>query len=292
MGREIRRVPAGWQHPTDDDGDYIPLFDGSLHFGHPLSAWQRSWDEQAAAWAEGRHPDQALAETEGRSFVEWTATRPMADAYSPECPDEDLTHWQYYETTTEGTPLSPVFATAAALAEWLVHHQDGWQGHSVDEAVAYVLHDERYVFDLDGWRLGPLGRPESARLLEYGPCGPLLRRIAELEESIRLGIDGGLGARVAELSRALESDPARMTGYMYMEDGARAEREACAAMAHLEAEKHRAEMLVLDLERKSHTADGQPTLAFYAEEYARQCASDPRRPHPRARSLSRRGPRR
>lgn len=28
MGREVRRVPAEWQHPKDERGRYIPLFDG------------------------------------------------------------------------------------------------------------------------------------------------------------------------------------------------------------------------------------------------------------------------
>jgi hypothetical protein len=38
------------------------------------------------------------------------------------------------------------------------------------------------------------------------------------------------------------------------------EREACAEMAKAEAQEH--------------DSDGTPTLEFYAEEYARQCASD------------------
>jgi hypothetical protein len=28
MGREIRRVPANWEHPKDErDGGYIPMYD-------------------------------------------------------------------------------------------------------------------------------------------------------------------------------------------------------------------------------------------------------------------------
>ena len=26
MGREIRRLPLDWQHPTDENGDYIPQY--------------------------------------------------------------------------------------------------------------------------------------------------------------------------------------------------------------------------------------------------------------------------
>ena len=30
MGREVRRVPADWQHPKDARGRFIPLFDGRI----------------------------------------------------------------------------------------------------------------------------------------------------------------------------------------------------------------------------------------------------------------------
>lgn len=30
MGREVRRVPANWQHPKDDNGNFIPLLDGDM----------------------------------------------------------------------------------------------------------------------------------------------------------------------------------------------------------------------------------------------------------------------
>jgi hypothetical protein len=71
MGREVRRVPSGWEHPKDASGTYTPL-----------------------------------------DCPPWTA--------------EDATHFQLYETVTEGTPLSPVFATTAELVEHLVTHGDGW----------------------------------------------------------------------------------------------------------------------------------------------------------------------
>jgi len=32
-------------------------------------------------------------------------------------------HLQMYETTTEGTPMSPVFAKAEELAQWLADHK-------------------------------------------------------------------------------------------------------------------------------------------------------------------------
>jgi hypothetical protein len=32
-------------------------------------------------------------------------------------------HLQMYETTTEGTPMSPVFAKAEEIAQWLADHE-------------------------------------------------------------------------------------------------------------------------------------------------------------------------
>ena len=40
MGREIRRVPKGWEHPRDEGGKYIPMFD-------------QSYDDAAKEWLEG-----------------------------------------------------------------------------------------------------------------------------------------------------------------------------------------------------------------------------------------------
>jgi hypothetical protein len=38
----------------------------------------------------------------------------------PDWPKEQRTHYQMYETTTEGTPISPVMDSPESLARWLV----------------------------------------------------------------------------------------------------------------------------------------------------------------------------
>lgn len=45
---------------------------------------------------------------------------------------EDLskTAFQLYENVSEGSPVSPVFATREALAEWLA--QNGWAAEAID----------------------------------------------------------------------------------------------------------------------------------------------------------------
>ena len=47
----------------------------------------------------------------------------------PVWPEAERTHWQLYETTTAGTPLSPPMPTAEALAGWLAcHHVEAAPG--------------------------------------------------------------------------------------------------------------------------------------------------------------------
>jgi hypothetical protein len=97
MGREVRPVAIGWEHPrrpgTYSDGTprYVPLFsrdDMRLHL-----AWN------------AEHPDDEPIEID------------PAD-YMPEIPEGAPFAWMLYETTSEGTPASPPFATLEELADW------------------------------------------------------------------------------------------------------------------------------------------------------------------------------
>lgn len=94
MGREVRRVPATWEHPKDARGRFIPMHQ---HF---------SYNEEEIAeglrdgWLENKPPHYGVA-------------------VMPDWPEAERTHWQMYETTSEGTPISPVMPTPEALARWL-----------------------------------------------------------------------------------------------------------------------------------------------------------------------------
>lgn len=130
MGREIRRVPADWEHPRDDrTGHFVPMFD------KPYEPEAQQWLADCIAWANGTHEDQAdrdpLAPTPA-FFWEWDGGPPQPEWYRPAF-DTEPTHYQFYETVSEGTPLSPVFATLAELEEWLV--TEG--GYSRDGAHAF-----------------------------------------------------------------------------------------------------------------------------------------------------------
>jgi hypothetical protein len=121
MSREVRRVPEHWQHPRVD-GQYIPLFGGS--YAKRAQAYQEGYDK----WQEGLRSDwrggwQPKDEAElAMSYEQWDGGPPKIEDYMPDWPDEQRTHYQMYETTSEGTPISPVMENPEALARWLSDH--------------------------------------------------------------------------------------------------------------------------------------------------------------------------
>lgn len=126
MGREVRRVPANWEHPKDVEGNYVPLFDEN--FEQALSDYK----EEASQWALGNMRSHLKggpkyiardSSTEGMPFKEWAGEIPKQEDYTPDCPEEERTHYQMYETTSEGTPISPVMESPEVLARWLVDNQ-------------------------------------------------------------------------------------------------------------------------------------------------------------------------
>jgi hypothetical protein len=120
VGREVRRVSPNWQHPKREDGRYVSLSDGYFKA-------VAEWDEEAAQWERGLRLDYSK---DGRQFTpredspsetyeEYAGARPDHREYMPDWPAQERTHWQMYEDTSEGTPISPVFATPEELARWL-----------------------------------------------------------------------------------------------------------------------------------------------------------------------------
>jgi hypothetical protein len=107
MGREVRRVAAGWTS------------EGS-HYDQSLRQAQEEWDAGAAAFT----PQHGCS-----TYAEWAGKRPEDPAmYRPDWTDEERTHYQLYETVSEGSPLSPAFATPEELVDWLVNVGNQWDG--------------------------------------------------------------------------------------------------------------------------------------------------------------------
>lgn len=125
----MRMVPKDWKHPTERAWDrygqlkeqLVPLFN-SISLS-ALRKLQAGWDEQNALWVRGEHPDQLKYPDASKHFEEWAGERPSAKDRMPCWEPSERTHFQMYENTTEGTPISPVCETAEELARWLADNR-------------------------------------------------------------------------------------------------------------------------------------------------------------------------
>lgn len=118
MGREIRRVPPNWKHPTDANGDYLPLHDETYEEA------AKRWLANCVSWANGMHPD--LIEDPAMKdkfpfYWEWEGNPPDKNDYRPAF-EEEPTWFQMYETVSDGSPVTPPFATKEEIADYLVEH--------------------------------------------------------------------------------------------------------------------------------------------------------------------------
>lgn len=120
MGREVRMVPPGWNHPTQyvqglrgRELRYVPLFEGSYKDA------AEEYAEAKAKWNRGEFPDYADEESRKMKYEEWAGQAPDQKDYMPEFAEGTATLLMMYENTSEGTPISPAFATPEELARWL-----------------------------------------------------------------------------------------------------------------------------------------------------------------------------
>lgn len=112
MGREVRMVPPGWEHPKDKRGSLIPLLRQTRNeYVAEKAAWERKDMAALPSYVLPRFLDEY-------TYEEWAGTINKG----PRMPDFEpgtATHFRMYETCSEGAPISPAFATAEELARWL-----------------------------------------------------------------------------------------------------------------------------------------------------------------------------
>lgn len=113
MGREVRKVPKDWIHPTDHNtGRAKPM-----HDGRGFHKRAQSWLDGCAKWERGERPEYAGPDAP-RYYWDYEGPPPSIEDYMlVDVPDEQRTHFMLYETTTEGTPVHscPAFATLDQL---------------------------------------------------------------------------------------------------------------------------------------------------------------------------------
>jgi hypothetical protein len=151
MGREIRRVPADWEHPKNAQGRCQPMFDESFR-----GACER-WKRRYADWEADKRPDyfDASVHEEDLQFWEWAGGPPDRKYYRPDWAEESRTHFQFYETVSEGTPLSPPMESEESLAAWLAENNPSARGRKLSyrEWLAMVKQGYAPSFILAGGRL-------------------------------------------------------------------------------------------------------------------------------------------
>ena len=105
MGREIRRVPKEWQHPKDESGHYLALYDED--YESALEQYQRC-------------------------PTDWDSIPPDPDYFRQAWDDDNpATHYQVYQDVSEGTPVSPVFASLDEMVAWLIG--EGYSEHAANK---------------------------------------------------------------------------------------------------------------------------------------------------------------
>jgi hypothetical protein len=129
MGREIRRVPANWEHPKEKKFDpfrrveneaYKPMLDSP--FAPAMREWIAGWE----SWERGERPSHCTGDYVDMPYWEWGGNPPNPEYYRPDWPEEEMTWFQVYETVSEGTPVTPAFATKGELVDYLVENGDFW----------------------------------------------------------------------------------------------------------------------------------------------------------------------
>jgi hypothetical protein len=139
MGREVRMVPADWQHPKYPADHPEPhLRDSHIPlYGRSFASEDAEWNEGHAKWQKGFVKNygsggkwRARTPDDGPTYSQWSGERPSPDHYMPDWPREARTHLMMYEDTSEGTPISPAFATPEELARWLADNGASSFGNS------------------------------------------------------------------------------------------------------------------------------------------------------------------
>jgi hypothetical protein len=149
MGRILRMVPPNWEHPRQEcrhspraggcaeakahGGEcYHPLYDESFDEA------AKEWKEGFAAWERGERPEYCSEESAKSEYWEYNGGPPDPDYYHPKW-EADPTWFQVYETVSEGTPVSPPFATKQELILYLSKNGDFWeQLRAIEEKRAVI----------------------------------------------------------------------------------------------------------------------------------------------------------
>lgn len=147
MGREIRRVIPNWKHPmrerfnllkVKNETSYQPLYNRS--YREASEEWRKEFYE----WENGERAMYLAKNGEDYEYWDYSGMPPDKEYYRPDWKPEEMTWFQVYETVSEGTPVTPPFATRDELVYYLVNNGDFWDqqrgdgGWSRESAESFV----------------------------------------------------------------------------------------------------------------------------------------------------------
>lgn len=139
MGREIRKVPPNWKHPKminpeshQTDWDQ-PMFDQTFE------SKKREWIDGLLAWEKKEDP----CYDDEYEYWEYYGGPPDKHYYRP-WEDSEATWFQVWQTVSEGSPVTPPFATPEELIAYLAENGDfldqgrGNGAWGIESATAFV----------------------------------------------------------------------------------------------------------------------------------------------------------
>lgn len=125
MGRAVRRVPADWEHPRNERGHYIPMHTKFLYTDDEIKEGIED------GWLDADKPNYGID---------------LMPTWTP----EEATQYQLYETTSEGTPISPIFDNLDDLCEWAAKHATTFASFKATADQWRSMLDQGWVRHQDG----------------------------------------------------------------------------------------------------------------------------------------------
>jgi hypothetical protein len=126
-----------WEHPKNEVYDpfdrrmttqYQPMYDKDAE-----TAWKEWLDEfedfkkEELARIVNEYPNDGYSlDTPYRSFCSWNGQPPDPDYYRPKWDENAAMGYAVYETVSEGTPVTPAFATKEELIDYLATNGTYW----------------------------------------------------------------------------------------------------------------------------------------------------------------------
>lgn len=133
MGREIRYVPENWEHlrrinEYSDKEEFKPMCQQDFkeaysEFEKDLKEWYREQEAfENGKIFELKSKNKIYSKANGNIYEDWGGKPPRPPSPYDYMPSGNW--FQLFENVSEGTPLSPPFATKEELVEWLVNNRD------------------------------------------------------------------------------------------------------------------------------------------------------------------------